>query len=92
MKSTLKGIFTDRVRSTRWEVIVSLCQSTPAGVGGGYPTSGNRLSTRYAVVGMPLAFTQEDFLVTHMTIIPQLRLGLIFDSCSMAALVSVTLT
>ena len=30
---------------------------------GGYPTSGNRWSTWYAAVGMPLAFTQEDFLV-----------------------------
>ena len=38
---------------------------TPAGVGGGgcYPTTGNRWSTWYAAVGMPLAFTQEDFLV-----------------------------
>ena len=32
-------------------------------VGRGYPTSGSRWSTLYAVVGMPLAFTQEDFLV-----------------------------
>ena len=31
---------------------------------GGYPTSGNRWSTWHAAVGMPLAFTQEDFLVT----------------------------
>ena len=30
---------------------------------GGYPTSGNRWSARYTAVGMPLAFTQEDFLV-----------------------------
>ena len=29
----------------------------------GYSTSGNRWSTWYATVGMPLAFTQEDFLV-----------------------------
>ena len=35
---------------------------TPAG---GYPTSVNRWSTWYAAVGMPLAFTQEDFLVCH---------------------------
>ena len=35
------------------------------GQGGGYPTSGNRWSTWYAVVGMPLAFTQEDFLVEY---------------------------
>ena len=33
---------------------------------GGYPTSGTPLSsTWYAAVGMPLAFTQEDFLVYH---------------------------
>ena len=32
-------------------------------LGGGYPTSGNRWSTWYAAVSMPLAFTQEDFLV-----------------------------
>ena len=30
----------------------------------GYPTSGNRWSTWYAAVGMPLAFTQGDFLVS----------------------------
>ena len=35
----------------------------PMGVGG-YPTSG---STWYAAVGMPLAFTQEDFLVLAVT-------------------------
>ena len=29
----------------------------------GYPTSGNRWSTWYGAVGMPLEFTQEDFLV-----------------------------
>ena len=29
---------------------------------GGYPTSGNRWSTWYTAVGMPLVFTQEDFL------------------------------
>ena len=33
------------------------------GWGGGYSTSCNRWSTCYATVGMPLAFTQEDFLV-----------------------------
>ena len=33
---------------------------------GGYPTAGNRWSTWYAAVGMPLAFTQEDFLVIHV--------------------------
>ena len=31
--------------------------------GVGYPTSGSTWSTRYAAVGMPLAFKQEDFLV-----------------------------
>ena len=31
--------------------------------GGGYPTSGKRWISWYAAVGMPLAFTQEDFLV-----------------------------
>ena len=34
-------------------------------LGGGYLTSGNRWSTWYAAVGMPLAFTQEDFLVSN---------------------------
>ena len=33
------------------------------GAGGWYPTSDNRWSTWYAEVGMPLASTQEDFLV-----------------------------
>ena len=31
---------------------------------GGYPTSDNRWSTWYAAVGMPLAFTKEDFLIS----------------------------
>ena len=44
---------------------------TPAGVGG-YPTSAQRWSTLYAAVGMPLAFTQEDFLV--VLIISQVKL------------------
>ena len=33
---------------------------------GGYPTLGNRWSTWYVVVGMPLAFMQEDFLVGNI--------------------------
>ena len=33
---------------------------------GGYPTSVNRWSTWYAAMGMPLAFTQEDFLFLEM--------------------------
>ena len=45
----------------------------PIGPGWGYPNGGwvphliqdNRWSTWYAAVGMPLAFTQEDFLVIH---------------------------
>ena len=113
-KRTINNIFTDRVRSTRREVIVSLCLSVhtsggrggtrpgPASWGvphlgyppirpgwgvsqwggtppwvplsdlaggypkGGYPTLDNRWSTWYAAVGMPLAFTQEDFHV-HMS-------------------------
>ena len=43
-------------------------QTLPGGIppaGGGYPTSGNRWSTWYAAVGMPLVFTQEDFLVLN---------------------------
>ena len=32
---------------------------------GGYPVRDNRRSTHYTVGGMPLAFTQEDFLVKN---------------------------
>ena len=35
--------------------------------GGGYPTTGNRWRTSHAAVVMPLAFTQEDFLVVLFT-------------------------
>ena len=31
--------------------------------GGGVPSEDNRMSTHYTAGGMPLAFTQEDFLV-----------------------------
>ena len=41
-----------------------LAGGTPAG---GYPTSGNRWSTWYAAVSMPLAFTQEDIPVQWMS-------------------------
>ena len=90
------SLFTDRVRSTRREVIFSLCFTphlgggvphlarggTPAksrwGVpqlgpmggprgtslaGGTPPVQDSIWSTWYAAVDMPLAFTQEDFLV-----------------------------
>ena len=43
----------------------------PSGRGGvALPVQDNRWSTLYAVVGMPLAFTQEDFLVENKIGIP----------------------
>ena len=74
-----QSVFTDRVRSTRWEVIFSLCLSVHTCGGGGGPWPGpdwgypghvqmRGYRTTYGVLdtpqlGMPLAFTQEDFLV-----------------------------
>ena len=67
-------VITDRLRSTRREVIVSLCLSVHIrpycyslriAMSSGARVAFLLLAQNCQAVGMPLAFTQEDFLVTN---------------------------